>query len=190
MNVLSANKIKDLFGNSQISYGLTLVLRGSGTITSFMCDDCYGLEEIVLDGEINLEQRAFKNLSSLKRCTLPSTITEIPKSAFFGCKSLDYIVLPNIESIGSYAFYDCYNLKNIKSASGLNYLPATLKTIEHNAFSGTSNLENIYMSVSIESVGEEAFSDSPVTIYIPSTIDTLSRNTGWNLGHFGKIEII
>lgn len=190
MNVLSANKIKDLFGDSQIPYGLTLVLRGSGTITSFMFDDCYGLEEIVLDGEINLEQRAFKNLSSLKRCTLPNTITEIPKSAFFGCKSLDYIVLPNIVSLGSYAFYDCYNLKNIRSTSGLNYLPPTLKTIEHHAFSGTSNLENIYMSESIESVGEEVFSDSPVTIYIPSTIDTSSWSSSWNLGHFGKIEII
>ena len=65
------------------------------------------------------------------------TITKIPSSAFYDCKQLTSVTIPNnIKIIGSYAFQSCKNLENI-------VLPDSIEEIDSGAFSGCSKLKTI-----------------------------------------------
>lgn len=78
------------------------------------------------------------NLSSV---VLPSGITSIAEGAFAGTK-IENISLPSsVAKIGSYAFYDCDNLKSLT-------LPASIKEIGDYLASGCDNLTTVDLSAS------------------------------------------
>ena len=56
--------------------------------------------------------------------TVPDGITEIGESAFYGSTATKIILPETLEEIRSYAFGNCYNLKEIT-------LPASLKNLEY-----------------------------------------------------------
>lgn len=71
----------------------------------------------------------------------------------FGGSALEHIELPStLKGIEYGAFYDCKNLKNVK-------LPDSLERIGQQCFYGSS-LENIVLPASVEEIGEKAFYDS------------------------------
>ena len=68
--------------------------------------------------------------------SLPGKVKTISEGAFYGCKNLLYVLLPEddqLEIIGQYAFQGCSNLKVIN-------IPHTVKQIHTDAFSGCKNL--------------------------------------------------
>lgn len=68
--------------------------------------------------------------------TIPSTITNIKKNAFYNCKSLTSVVVSNgVKSIGRSAFLYCDNLKTVS-------LPVSLTSVGFNAF----NVDGISVS--------------------------------------------
>ncbi|MCM1094298.1 MAG: leucine-rich repeat domain-containing protein [Lachnospiraceae bacterium] len=74
------------------------------------------------------------------------SLTEIGQYAFYGCTSLEKIILPETVSfIGSNAFGRCEQLADIK-------LPASLKTIYHYAFWMCTGLASITLPASVEYV--------------------------------------
>ncbi|MBR1373010.1 leucine-rich repeat protein, partial [bacterium] len=68
-----------------------------------------------------------------------SSIEKIEHSAFSGCKSLEFVNLPNVEIIGRHAFYYCENLSNIS-------LSNNLLSIGEDAFYECPKLTNIYFN--------------------------------------------
>lgn len=95
-------------------------------------------------------------------------LTEIRSYAFYNCKTLQSVELPeSIETIGSYAFSGCSNLSNFT-------FPSNLKTIGQRAFENCTKLPDLDLRT-VENVEGFAFSNTGInTVYIPSNI------SGWD----------
>ena len=77
------------------------------------------------------------NCSSLTAFSIPSSVTSIGRSAFYGCANLSEINIPNsVTSIGSCAFSECANLKSVVIGTGV-------KTILNQAFADCPNLSEL-----------------------------------------------
>lgn len=83
---------------------------------------------------------------------LLSNITSIGSTAFYGCSSLTSIEIPSsVTSIETYAFYGCSGLTSVS-------LPSKLISIGSYAFSSCSSLESIEIPSSVTSISSGAFS--------------------------------
>ncbi|KAI5510991.1 regulation of response to stimulus, partial [Trichomonas vaginalis G3] len=108
--------------------------------TSLSVIECDNSEHFVVDnGALFNKERSnliyFPPASSIKFFCFSQNVKSISSSAFFGCKHLEGIMIPDnsIETIGFSAFSECTSLKYIN-------IPLCVKTIEQNAFSGCINL--------------------------------------------------
>jgi hypothetical protein len=93
------------------------------------------------------------------------SVEEIYDNAFEDCWSLVEVEFSEgLERIGSHAFYNCQNLKNI------NKLPSTLKEIGDHAFARCASLDSIEFPEGLLVIGEIAFEfcHGLKTIKIPS----------------------
>ena len=134
-----------------------------------------GLAEIELpEGVTAIGSEAFST-SSVQRVVLPDGVTSIPASAFENCIQLSNVTLSDkVETIGANAFDACSALNKIKvrSASGsvAEGLPSSLTTIGKAAFSG-ARLQSVKLPASVKTVESEAFAND-------SSLKTLELNEG------------
>ena len=91
---------------------------------------------------------------------LPTSVTDIGSSAFYGCDKLMVINLPeNVKSIADQGFAYCRNLTNI-------VLPEGVTEIGNYAFQGCNVLAKVVIPASVAEIGTGIFSESPLgTIY-------------------------
>ncbi len=99
-----------------------------------------GKREIeIFNGVTSIEKSAFYGCKSLTNISIPDSVTSIRKDAFLGCSALTGITIPNsVTSIGEYAFEDCTSLADIA-------IPSSVTSIENNAFDGCSSLGDIHV---------------------------------------------
>lgn len=132
----------------------------SGTAYVYNCDkfavNVDILSEIEVDGKkfpvTEIGEKAFSyNEEYLKRVTLPSSITKIGDSAFWGCLSLENISIPSsVNAIGNQAFAHCRQLESI-------ILPAAISIIGRWVFNDCENLQSISIPTSVSEIEEYAF---------------------------------
>ena len=68
---------------------------------------------VIPDGVKVIGMNAFSG-KDMKSVTIPSSVTKIERTAFYGCKNLESITIPaSVNSIGQLAFSHCTNLKDI-----------------------------------------------------------------------------
>jgi len=162
--------------------------NGTLTITHY-----YGDDDVVIPSTHNglpvtgIGNSAF-NTDSITSIYIPTSITNIGISAFYGCSALTNVFLPHsIASIGDEAFCDCAALKSITvDTNNINYsscdgvlfnknrtaiiqypnakagsyiCPPTVAQIKRKAFHACSSLTNITFSDSLTSIDEAAFSE-------------------------------
>ena len=115
---------------------------------------------------------AFQGSNNLTHITLSRYMSEIAIGAFYNCKGLVSIEVPDpIKKIGSQAFYGCTAL------SGEFIVPRGIRTIGDYAFNGCTGITNFVISENIESFGEGAFYGCAglVEFEVPEHITILSN---------------
>ena len=150
-------------------------------------NDCSGLVSVTMpENLISIEDYAFSGCSKLSSLMLPKNLTDIGGHAFWGCNKLSSVKIPSrLTSIDATAFSSCDGLTSImvddanpqyssdgkvlfnkdKSkliAAWVNNIkdysvPASVSSIEKNAFYYNSSLTSLNASSSLTSVGNEAF---------------------------------
>ena len=109
---------------------------------------------IIPQGVTNIGKSTFYGCISLESIKMSEGVTRIDDYAFWGCISLTNIVIPDsVISIGNKAFYNCSSLTNI-------VIPNGVTSIEDFTFSGCKSLSSIEISDTVTSIGLAVFDDT------------------------------
>ena len=105
--------------------------------------------------------------------TIPSTVTSILPWAFWYCRSLESISLPNgVILIENDVFRSCSSLESI-------IFPGSVKSIGSNAFDGCISLKYVTIPESVTSIGDSAFKTCSSLVYLTinsNSILSISKN--------------
>lgn len=93
--------------------------------------------DVIGDDEM-CDQIIMKTVTEYKE----NRVTKVGHSAFYGCKSLTTVDVPNATYVGVSAFFGCTSLVDV-------VLPAATK-IDSNAFQGTSSLKKLNLPAAVE----------------------------------------
>ena len=133
-------------------------------------------------------------------------VKTIQDGAFFGCKTLTNIEIPNsVTSIGVSAFYNCTNLSSVNIPTGVTTIesttfyqcskltqlsiPSSVTKIDYGAFQ-YSGLTSIILPNGLTSIGEKAFYGTSITsIEIPSNVYWIKNYAFCSCGKLSNITI-
>lgn len=134
-------------------------------------------------------------ISKTGNITIPSSVTTISGSAFYGCKFLTNITIPSsVTSIGGAAFSGCTGLTSINIPSSITsivdytfyccagltslIIPSSVTSIGYSAFQYCTGLTNITIPSSITSIVDFAFSGCMglASITIPSSVTLIGSS--------------
>ena len=116
----------------------------------------------------------------IKEDELPASVTSIADGAFTWTE-LETLKMPNVTSIGNYAFYGCFYLTSVTFPSGLTSIgneafyhcaltsvtfPSGLTSIGNNAFYCCDALTSITLPSSLTSIGNNAFNGCDALISV------------------------
>ncbi|MBQ7486906.1 MAG: leucine-rich repeat domain-containing protein [Clostridia bacterium] len=150
---------------------------GINMISNGAFQRCRSLTSIVIpDGVLSISDNAFNNCESLSSITIPESVTAIGSNAFVVCSNLSSVYYSGTEEQwneieigegnellnGAEIHYSDVEFRNI-----LN-LPATLTTIESEAFANLTNVDAIRIPESVVEIANDAFAGSDITIITPA----------------------
>ena len=104
-------------------------------------------------------------------------MTEIVNHAFYGCKKLTSITLPDsVKQLGVYAFHDCLALESVK-------LSASLTELGDRSFDGCMALQALEIPASVEKLGVAVLASVKLEkIHYAGTVEqwnAVEKNTNW-----------
>lgn len=90
---------------------------------------------------------------TVRKMSIPSSVTKIGDYAFYNCTNLTSIELPSgVTEIGDYAFYNCTNLSSLT-------LPSGVKEIGFSAFRGCKSLTSVTIPSGVKYISSFTFRD-------------------------------
>lgn len=175
-------------------------------IDSYAFERCYALEEVVMnEGLKSINNRVFIDCNKLKKAILPESVVSIGFQCFDNT-ALDTLYLgENIQAIGDYAFartplklvdfrcvkaelgkhiFDgCQNMERIILYEGLKGIPQYFLL-------GCKKLKNVDLPNSVESIGQEALSQSGIEqLTIKSGVKVIERNAFSSCENLEKVVV-
>ena len=163
-------------GKGVITFDAPVTLIGEGAFEG--CDRLASIT--IPNGVTLIGEDAFEGCSSLVSITIPDSVTSIEEESFVGCENLvgfygkyatpdnrclvvngvlisfapvgvaEYTIPNSATSIGSCAFYGCYNLASVT-------IPNSVTSIGDFAFSGCSSLPSVTIPDGVTSIGYKVF---------------------------------
>lgn len=121
---------------------------------------------------VRIEASAFQKIG-IKSVSLPSTISEIGKSAFAGTQISEIVLSKNVTRVSDGAFASMPNLSRIEFLNRTDDI-----TIGKGAFRDCANLKNVNLPDNVVSIGESCFENSG--------IETLNFGSGSRLNKIGE----
>lgn len=110
----------------------------------------------------SIGESAFYGCKTIRNIILPDTIVEIKDQAFIDCTELTSISIPDgVTSIGGKAFMVCTSLTSIS-------IPNSVTTIGLNAFSGCTSLLSVRLPNPAPTIGAAAFDGTPYQVAVLS----------------------
>ncbi len=125
----------------------------------------------VKDGTTIIADKAFYGCKSLKSVTIPEGIKSIGDYTFYECTSLESVTIPeSVTDINAYAFAWCSSLKTAE-------IPAGVTQIGEYAFFYCSSLESAVIPETVTSIGESAFTacSSIDAVVIPKGVTSIGK---------------
>jgi len=117
----------------------------------------WGQRNIEIPAEVNgipvigIAESAFEGSKRLQSVSIPSSVKSIGKRAFYGCKVLYKVELPEgLKEIAESAFEGCEALKSIE-------IPSSVVKIGNSAFFFCTDVEEIIFHEGLKTIGENAF---------------------------------
>lgn len=108
---------------------------------------------VVPNGVIQIEPDAFDTAINLTSVDLPSSLTTLGDSIFYGCSALTSVVIPNsVTTIPAYTFAECTKLTSVT-------LGNSVTEIGSYAFSGCIRVTGATFGTGLTSIGDNAFSN-------------------------------
>lgn len=184
---------------------VSVKLKYGQTVTVVDVPRLVKIDNIVYTSK-SIKENGFKDLTTVTKLVLPSSVDTIGENAFSGCTGLttfDFvsgittvgayafkdtrissITIPNtITSLGSNCFENCLYLRDVTFESGCQ-----LTQISDNLFKGCTSLWSMDLPTGITSIGEYAFAGAGSnvnfeTVIIPEGVITIGH------GAFSKVGI-
>ena len=115
----------------------------------------------------------FADCESLTQIELPNSLKRVPDGLLGGTGLREYDIPSSIEEVGRYAFEGCKKLRNVRMNSGI-------KSIEDGAFRGCEVLESVRLPDGFIEIGYNAFENctSLKTVYIPASVEAANFAQG------------
>lgn len=180
-------------------------ITNAQTIPNNAFDGLYNVLEINLnEGISSVGACAFYNCSSLRKLTIPSTVTYMGSEVLNGCYSLETLSIPfpgteqnndNFQALFGYSlpyalknltitaddeissnvFFNCYSIENI-------IFESSLLSIEDYAFSYCTSLKNVVIPETLISIGKCAFYEciNLRSITLPESINNIEEDAFYN----------
>ncbi len=129
----------------------------------------------------------FSLSENLKTVTLPKDITVIPDYTFSGSSVETFTVGGNVTQIGQNAFASSkisnitFATETIENEDGTTTEKTSLTDIATYAFSGCSLLKTINLPASLRTIGKNAFTGTGLTsVTIPASVETIDEKAFYN----------
>ena len=108
----------------------------------------------------SIAKSAFFQCKSMTSLTLPNSINSIGKSAFAYCEALDTVVIPkNVTVIEDMAFASCVGLRRV-------VLPEGVTKIVNSAFNSCHSLDSLFLPNTVSTIEDWAFANCRSLVYI------------------------
>ena len=136
-------------------------------------------------GVTSIGNSAFYGCTGLTDITIPSSVISIGNEVFNSCSGLTDITIPSsVTSIGAKTFYGCTGLTDIT-------IPSSVTSIGKNAFEGCSGLTDIEIQSGVTSIGNSAFYGCTglTDITIPSSVISIGSSVFTSCTNLATITI-
>lgn len=131
-------------------YGTYTIKSGTKQICAGAFQNATNVNKVAVPSNMTAIPAGAFGMSNIEAVDIPSSVTRIEESAFYGCKNLKEFIIPeSITYIGRMAFAFCPNLKSIT-------IPETVKEIAVQAF-GYSGLESVTLPYGVTEIGGQTF---------------------------------
>ena len=103
----------------------------------------------------SIGQNAFYSCKKMNSIVIPNSVIIIKDNAFADCSELNYLAIgDSVTTIGQRAFWGCENLTSVT-------IPNSVTTIGNYAFYNCKNLNSITIGNAVNNIGEDAFEGTP-----------------------------